>query len=69
MELPMNHTNPLSGAYLRLPEVLRRFPVSKSTWWAGIKEGKFPSGHKLSARCVAWLESDILALIAKKAAA
>jgi prophage regulatory protein len=54
-------------SYLRLPDVLRRFPVSKSTWWAGVKSGKYPAPHKLSARCVAWLESEILALIASKA--
>jgi prophage regulatory protein len=65
----MNRTGPIPNSYLRLPEVLRRFPVSRSTWWAGVKSGKFPAGHKLSARCVAWLESDILALIAQRAAA
>ncbi|MDP3759637.1 MAG: AlpA family phage regulatory protein [Ramlibacter sp.] len=64
----MNQLSSTTG-YLRLRDVLRLFPVSKSTWWAGIKSGKFPSGHKLSARCVAWLERDILALIAQKAAA
>jgi prophage regulatory protein len=52
---------------LRLREVLRKFPVSRSLWWAGVKSGKFPAGHKLSDRCVAWLESDIDALIASKA--
>jgi prophage regulatory protein len=50
--------------YLRLPEVLRLFPVSKSTWWAGIKAGKYPPGIKLSARVTAWRRADILALIA-----
>jgi prophage regulatory protein len=48
---------------LRLPEVLRRFPVSRSTWWAGVKTGKYPAAQKLSSRCVAWRESDIIALI------
>lgn len=48
---------------LRLPEVLRRFPVSRSTWWAGVKAGKYPAAQKLSSRCVAWRESDIVALM------
>jgi prophage regulatory protein len=48
---------------LRLSDVLRVYPVSKSTWFAGIKSGKFPASQKLSSRCVAWRESDILALI------
>ena len=54
---------------LRLREVLRLFPVSRSSWFAGIQRGDYPAGHKLSTRCVAWLESDILALIASKAGA
>ncbi|WP_319542199.1 AlpA family phage regulatory protein [uncultured Pseudodesulfovibrio sp.] len=48
---------------LRLPAVLERFPVSKSTWWAGVKYGVFPAGVKLGARCTAWRESEINELI------
>jgi prophage regulatory protein len=66
----MNMTDKtVGGALLRLPEVLKRFPVSKSTWWQGVKDRKYPAPRRLSARCVAWLESDILALIASKAVA
>ena len=50
--------------YVRLPVVLRIFPVSKSTWWAGIKARKFPAGVKLSERVTAWKVEDIRALIA-----
>ena len=28
--------------YMRLPAVLSVFPVSRSTWWAGISAGRFP---------------------------
>ncbi len=52
----------LDFGFLRLPEVLKRIPVSKSTWWAGVKEGKFPQPVKLSPRCTAWRVSDIRAL-------
>jgi prophage regulatory protein len=45
--------------YLRLPEVLNRIPVSKSTWWAGIRKGIFPKPVKLSPRVTVWLEADI----------
>jgi prophage regulatory protein len=55
----------LFQGYLRLPEVLRLFPVSKSTWWAGIKVGKYPPGIKLSARVTAWRRADIQALLAQ----
>lgn len=53
---------PTTG-YLRLPAILYYFPVSKSTWWAGIKAGIYPAGVKLSARTTAWRAEDILALI------
>ena len=49
----------MSIRYLRLPQVLDRIPVSKSTWWAGIRKGIFPKGVKLSPRVTAWLETDI----------
>jgi prophage regulatory protein len=45
--------------FLRLPQVLERIPVSKSTWWAGIRKGIFPKPVKLSVRTSAWKESDI----------
>lgn len=34
-------------------------PVSKSTWWAGVKTGRYPKPVKLSERCTAWKVSDI----------
>lgn len=49
--------------YLRLPVVLHHFPVSKSTWWAGIKTGKYPAGVKLSERVTGWKAEEIRALI------
>jgi prophage regulatory protein len=38
-------------------------PVSKSTWWQGVKDGRFPKPVKLSARTTAWRVEDIRALI------
>lgn len=52
-----------STGFLRLDEVLRVFPVAKSTWWQGIKEGRYPKGVKLSARTTAWRAEDIKRLI------
>ncbi|TSK04366.1 MAG: AlpA family phage regulatory protein [Geobacter sp.] len=49
---------------LRLPQVLEIVPVCKSSWWAGIKAGKYPRGKKLGAKTTVWLESEITALIA-----
>jgi len=38
-------------------------PISRSSWWAGIKSGKYPQSVKLASRTTCWLESDVLALI------
>jgi prophage regulatory protein len=62
MEQRIINSLPETG-YVRLPDVLRIFPVSKSTWWAGIKEGRFPAGVKLSERTTAWRVEDIRILI------
>lgn len=51
---------------LRLGRVLELFPVSRSSWYAGIASGIYPQPVKLSARSVAWPEDVIQALIAQK---
>ncbi len=53
---------PESG-FLRLPQVLAVFPVSRSAWWAGIAAGRYPAGVKLSPRTTAWRCEDIRELI------
>jgi prophage regulatory protein len=49
-------------AFLRLPQVLAVFPLCKSSWWAGVKAGKFPKPVKLGPRTTAWRVSDIRSL-------
>ena len=57
--------------YLRLPQIIGNkkagipaiFPVSKSTWWHGVKSGRYPKPVKLSERCTAWRVEDVMALI------
>ena len=48
---------------LRLKEVLRRFPVSRTSWYDGMKLGMNPASVRLGKRTVAWRESEIVALI------
>lgn len=55
-------TMPETG-YLRLPEVLRYIPVSKTTWWNGVKSGRFPKSVKLSPGITTWKVEDIRKLI------
>jgi predicted DNA-binding transcriptional regulator AlpA len=48
---------------LRLRQVLALVPISASSWWAGVRAGRFPKPVKLGPRTTAWRASDILALI------
>ncbi|NMM82423.1 hypothetical protein B2J86_16045 [Acidovorax sp. SRB_14] len=49
---------------LRLPQVLARFPVSRSGWYAGMKRGKYPAPIKSGPRTAMWRASEIDSLIA-----
>lgn len=51
--------------FIRLPDVLRIIPVSKSTWWAGVAANRYPQPVKLGPRITAWRVEDIRALIAR----
>ena len=59
---PFENTLPTTG-FLRLPQVLELIPVSRSTWWANVKLGKFPPPVKLGTNTTAWKAEDIYALI------
>ena len=56
------YNNEISG-FLRLPEVLKLIPVSKSHWWEGVKSKKYPQPIKLSPKITVWKSSDIQQLI------
>ncbi len=50
--------------YVRLRTILSVIPVSKSTWWAGVKSGRYPQPTRsLGQRITAWRVEDIRALI------
>lgn len=48
---------------IRLPDVLAIYPVSRSSWYAGIKNGIYPEPEKIGKRSSAWRISAILRLI------
>ncbi len=58
---------PNPGRLLRLPQVLEIIPVAPSTWWAGVKSGRYPAAIKLSERITCWRESEIQALVTNDA--
>jgi prophage regulatory protein len=54
---PFPHTG-----FVRLSQILAPngpIPVSKSTWWAGVKSGRFPAAQKLGPRTTVWRAEDI----------
>ena len=62
----MSHYPLPETGFLRLKQILAPngpIPVSKSTWWAGVKDGRFPKPMKLGARVTVWRAEDILSLI------
>lgn len=61
---PKLDNNPIPEfGFLRLPDVLKIIPVSRSSWWAGVQEGKYPKGIKLGPRTTAWRVEDIRNLV------
>lgn len=67
------HKLPNTTGFLRLPQIIGDkdseppieplIPVSKSTWWAGVKTGRYPKPVKLGIRCTAWRIEEIRAYI------
>lgn len=62
MAAEMFHHIPKTG-FVRLPTILRHFPISQSSWWAGVRDGRFPRPVKLGPMTTAWRAEDIRALI------
>lgn len=56
--------NQLSNSgFLRITDVLQLIPIGKSTWWAGVKDGRFPKPVKIGPRLTLWRAEDIRQLI------
>lgn len=55
--------NPETDPLLRLPQVLQIIPVCKSTWWAGVRSGRFPQPIKIGPRTTCWRLSDVVSVI------
>lgn len=49
------------------PPVPPIIPVGRSTWWAGVRSGKFPMPVKLGPGITAWRVEDIREYIEKAA--
>jgi prophage regulatory protein len=63
------HNLPKAG-FVRLSDIIgpgRPIPISRSTWWEGVRQGRYPKPIKLGPRITAWRVEDIRALIEKGA--
>ena len=59
--------------FVRLPDIIGNakadppikpvYPGSRSTWWEGVRSGRYPQPVKLGPRITAWRVEDIRALI------
>lgn len=61
----MDYPNFPRTGLVRLAQILAPagpIPVSKSTWWQGVKDGRFPQPQKLGPRTTVWRVKDIRAL-------
>ncbi len=47
------------GRFLRLPEVIARTGLSRSTIYLRLDQGRFPPPVSLGGRAVGWIESEI----------
>ena len=64
---------PNPNGFLRLPQIIGDpdaeppippiIPVCATTWWAGVREGRYPKAIKLSPRVTVWRASEVFALI------
>lgn len=60
---PPPHARLPDTGFVRLPAILGVFPVSRSTWWDGVKNGKYPAAVKLGPNTTAWRVDDIRRLL------
>lgn len=51
---------------IRLPEVMAKLGIKRSTVWLFVKQGRLPKPIKLSAKVTVWKESEISTYIADK---
>ena len=59
MTSTMEREVPLQVRFLRLPEVMARTGLSRSTIYVRLEQGLFPRPVSLGGRAVGWIESEV----------
>jgi prophage regulatory protein len=52
-----------SEGFVREATILALVPVSRATWWLGVRNGIYPKPVRIAPRCVAWRVHEIRALL------
>jgi prophage regulatory protein len=61
--LPVTSSLDQEPELIRLHEVLRITTLSRTTWYDGVKAGKYPQAKRISVRRVAWDRREVLEAI------
>lgn len=64
----LDNSNLPATGFLRVDGILQLIPISKSTWWNWVNDGRAPPPVRLSDNVTAWRTEDIHELIRKLAA-
>ena len=51
------------GAPKAKPPIPAIIPISATSWWNGVKSGKYPKPIKLGEKTTVWRASEVLALV------
>lgn len=54
------------GAPTANPPIPPLLPICKSTWWEGVRTGRFPKPVKLGPRTTAWRVEDVRRLLERE---
>ncbi|WP_421928806.1 helix-turn-helix transcriptional regulator [Neoaquamicrobium sediminum] len=63
-----NNMSETSMGFMRLSSIIGPkglIPISKSSWFSGVKEGRYPAPVRIGRRSAAYRTQDILELIAR----
>lgn len=65
LDEPLTVVHIQSARLIRLPEVMRRVGLSRSSIYKRMAEGTFPHSRSLGPKCAVWVELEIDAWIAR----
>ncbi len=58
----MSNQLPQTG-FVRLSQILAVIPIGRSSWWSGVKDGRYPPAIKLGRNTTVWQAESIHELI------